>query len=202
MVYTLVFRRYAPFDQFGGGFEGDGRTSASTDPKASARTIGVVNFTQTDVGTALGSSTGSTFVGAGAFVERLIGRHFSNVDASVSVKTRTTALISFSARSAGANPLVPGAPKIITIIDFTAKFASTSIELSGTVRGDNFPNAEVIIYDGAGTGLLLWDFQTTGGQTTGPFTRLPALPGGHDDVALGQFNTRVGVNASGAFLGV
>jgi hypothetical protein len=201
MVYTLVFRRYAPFDQFGGGFEGDSRTSASIDPKASARTIGVVNFTESNVGAAVGSSTGSTFVGAGAFVENIIGRHFSTVDASVSVSTRTTSQLGFYARTAGANPLVPLAPRIVTLIDFNATFSPRAITFSGVLRGDDFPNAEVIVYDPKGTGILVFEYQTTGGQTTGPFTRLPSLPGGHDAQKLGDFSRRAAIDRDGCFVG-
>jgi hypothetical protein len=200
MVYTLVFRRYAPFSQFGGGFEGDSRTEGSVDPRASARTIGVVNFTETDVGSATGTSSGSTFVGLGAAVERAIGRHFSSVQASVAVATRSSSQLSFTARTAGANPLVPLAPRIVTIVEFSATFSPNAVTFAGAVRGDDFPNAEVIVYDVGAKALLLFDYQTTGGQTTGPFARLPSLPGGHDDQALGAFNRRVGLDRGGSFV--
>ncbi len=201
MIYTLLFRRYAPFSQFGGGFEGDNRTEASTDPAATARTIGVVNFGPGFVGTVSGTSSGSTFVGAGAFIENKIGRHFSKVEASVAVGTASVSTVRFVAKTAGANPLVPLAPRIVTIVDFGAAFSKTSVTFSGKVRGDDFPNAEVVIYDASGNGVLLFSFETSGGQTTGPFTRLPSLPGGHDDQLLGEFTQRSAVDASGIFVG-
>lgn len=43
--YSLVVRRYAPFESFGGGFEGDNR-QFSVSMAATARTVGVVLFSQ------------------------------------------------------------------------------------------------------------------------------------------------------------
>jgi hypothetical protein len=202
MSLKLVFRRYAPFKTFGGGFEGDDRTEASTDPAASARTIGVVAFDMSGVQSSAGSSSGSTFKGLGAWVERRIGRAESKVLCSLSNVTRSASQISFIAQTAGANPLVPGAPRIITIVKLSASWTGNALRVSGAVLGDNFPNAEVILYDGANHGRLLFDFHTTGGQTTGPFTRLPSTPGGHDSQQLGQFSTTIGMNARGEFIGV
>ncbi len=69
--YSLVFRRYAPFATFGGGFEGDNRTVASTSLAATARTIGVIGFSPGSVGPLNTSSSGTAFSGAGALVKNL-----------------------------------------------------------------------------------------------------------------------------------
>lgn len=115
--YALFFRRYAPFASFGGGFEGDHRTSSSTILTATARTVGAISFAPGHVDPISGSSSGTAFVGAGALVERLLGRHISKVTASVSVSTATLGCIRFSAQTAGANPMIPLAPAIDTYVD-------------------------------------------------------------------------------------
>src|SRR4051794_10006491 len=116
MPYMLVFRRYAPFKEFGGGFEGDDRSGPSTSLMASARTVGVVTFDGSSI-SINGSSSGTAFTGFGADVNQVLGKHTSKVVATVDVKTRNTMLLSFTAYTAGANPMVPLAPDIDTFVD-------------------------------------------------------------------------------------
>jgi hypothetical protein len=183
VIYTLFFRRYAPFATFGGGFEGDHRKSASTSLLATARTIGIVSFAPGNVGPVRGSSSGTAFSGAGARVERMLGRHFSKVTSTVTVSSRTIDHVRFSAQTAGANPIVPLAPTIDTFVDFDALFRDRALILSGTVRGDDFPNVEVFAVDAKGQSVLLFEFATSGGQNTGPITR---LAGDHSNQTLGS----------------
>ncbi len=196
MPYTLIFRRYAPFATFGGGFEGDNRSGASTSLKATARTIGAVEFAPESVGNVKACSSGTAYLGAGAAVAEALGRHYSKVTSSVAVATRTLDKVRFTAQTAGANPMVPGAPEIDTFVDFEAVFRGNAIEFSGAVRGDNFPNAEVFVRDDAGNAVMLLDFATSGGQDTGPMTR---LAGAHGDQTIGTFKYRVGLDAAGRF---
>lgn len=63
-MLSLIVRRYAPFESFGGGFEGD-RREFSLELRATARTIAIVQFTP---GTprapeAYGVSSGSAWIG-------------------------------------------------------------------------------------------------------------------------------------------
>jgi hypothetical protein len=184
--YFLVVRRYAPFATFGGGFEGDSRTEASTLPTATARTVGTVMFTPTDVQGYIGFSDGSTFEGAGAWLAEKIGRRYSKVKAEVSGISILPQSLSFVVHTSGANPLVPiVAPAIDTYIDFKASFGRGGNTYAGTVRGDNFPNAEVFVVEPSGRQVLLFDFRTAGGKNTGPFTR---LFGGHASQVLGTFD--------------
>ncbi|MDD3446718.1 MAG: hypothetical protein PHS60_15025 [Zavarzinia sp.] len=164
-TYTLVFRRYAPFATFGGGFEGDVRTGPSTDPKASARTAAKVDFGPGQVGpTIVGSSSGSAF-GSGP-------KKYAKIETKLTIRVNSAREVDFTAYSAGSNPLVPGAPDIDTFVDLQVRFMPTMISLSGKVRGDAFPNAEVVVYDPAGTAALLFDFRTQGSRNAGPFTML------------------------------
>ena len=196
MIYGLFFRRYAPFATFGGGFEGDNRDTGSTSLSASARTIGALNFAPGNVGNMIGDSSGTSYAGFGAFVERMLGRHVSHVTSSVSVSTRTVDTLRFTAQTAGANPMVPLAPAIDTFLDMQIVFRDQAIEFSGKMRGDDFPNAELFVTDATGQAVMLFEFATSGGRTTGPMTR---LAGDHSSVVLGSFSKRVGLLASGAF---
>jgi hypothetical protein len=194
--YSLVFRRYAPFATFGGGFEGDNRTEPSTSLTATARTIGIVGFSPGSVGPLSTSSSGTAFSGAGAFVKNLLGKHISKVMGSVSVKTSTLERVRFTAQTAGANPMVPFAPDIDTYVDFDAVFSKSIIEINGVVRCDDFPNAEVFVLDAKGNATLMFAFATDGNQTTGPMTR---LAGDHSGQSLGPFRSSIPIDSAGTF---
>lgn len=189
MLYNFWFRRYAPFAEFGFGFEGDKRTAASTSFSDTARTSGGCSFGPNFVGPGYGTSSGTRHKLSQASA-------MSKVTSSVTVATRSLSIVRFTAMTAGANPMVPGAPDIDTFVDLTATFRSSELILDGTVRGDTFPNAEVFVYDGVGKAKLLWDYTTTGGQDTGPMTR---LAGSHSSTTLGTFSVRVPIKPLGAF---
>jgi hypothetical protein len=189
-MYFLVVRRYAPFATFGGGFEGDSRSAGTVNPFASARTIGVAAFTLGNVTGYEGWSSGSTFDGAGDWIRKIIGRHFSHVKADVSGTVNGRAVIAFTMHTAGANPLIPiVAPDIVTYVDFKATYNATSVVFEGVVRGDTFPNCEVFVLDVKGNGEMLFDYRTAGGQNTGPLRLI-----GRGNSSLGTFNDTVAVN--------
>ena len=188
-MYSLWFRRYAPFAEFGFGFEGDHRTSASTSFTDTARTSGGCSFGPGLVGPGYGTSSGTRHKLSSSSA-------MSKVTSSVTVASRSLAQVRFTAMTAGANPMVPGAPDIDTFVDITASFGNSELSIEGKVRGDTFPNAEVFVVDGVGKAILLWDFATSGGQDTGPMTR---LAGSHSDTALGTFFKRLPTLSGGAF---
>lgn len=198
MVYSLWFRRYAPFESFGLGFEGDGRATPSTSMSETARTVAGCGFGPGVVTSAIGESDGTEYVGGGDWLRRKLGRHFSKVVASVAVSTRAQDEVRFTVTSAGSNPMAPGAPDIDTFVDLHAVFRPRSLSLEGVVRGDPFPNAEVFVYDGAGNSQLLYHFETEGGRNAGPFTD---LWGAHARTRLGSFNARIPLDDNGAFVG-
>jgi len=105
--------------------------------------------------------------------------------------------ISFSASTAGANPMIPGAPDVDTFVDFRAEWVGTGLRFQGNLRGDDFPNAEVFVLDSKGQGCLLFDGRTTGGQNTGPMTR---LAGAHQSQRLGSFHCAMPISSPGTFL--
>jgi hypothetical protein len=139
----------------------------------------------------IGYSSGSTFEGAGQWISKIIGRHYSQVKAEISQESIQTGRVSFTVHTAGANPLVPiVAPDIDTFLDFTAAFTEAAISVSGKVRGDTFPNAEIVLLDESLQGTLLFDYRTSGGRETGPLS----LFGDHAGEILGGFATSVALS--------
>jgi len=185
----LFVRRYAPFAEFGGGFEGDVRTQATTSSTATARTVGVVEFDNTTVRGYKSFSDGTQFLGAGPWLARKIGKKFSTMKAAIMGVNKSPGSISFTVFTAGSNPLVPGAPDIDTYVDFKATWiaASGTTRYEGVVRGDSFPNAEVFIVEENKREVLLFDFQTSSSKNTGPLR----LVGEHASVVLGTFGVNV-----------
>lgn len=181
MTYTLCFRRYAPFDSFGFGFHGDGRTEP--DITASARTTAIIEF---DVSGGVANIAGES----GASYHTLFPDYQKTGLTSVTLShLRSDAgTLTFTAHSAGALPLIPGAPDIDTFVDLTATTTAAGLRVFGRVRGDTFPNASVFVFktaDAAGPPNAIWHYETTGGRNTGPMTR---LPGAHAGTSLGGFN--------------
>jgi hypothetical protein len=195
MAFLVVFRRYAPFNQFGFGFEGDHRSGPSTSLSDTARTIGWVAFDHGTVGSPVSKSSGTEFTGGGDWLRKLLGRHYSTVKCRISNQVTGKSSVAFTAATAGANPMVPViAPDIDTYLDFRADWVGTNLRFQGTVRGDSFPNAEVFVLDARSTGCLLFDGRTSGGRNSGPVTR---LSGSHENHRLGTFNCTVGTTPEG-----
>jgi hypothetical protein len=192
MRYRLYVRRYAPFGSFGLAFEGDHRAGPSVSLSDTARTIGEFIILRTGISSPRGWSSGTRMVGPGAAL--------GSSTASVSATIRSSAPIArgfrASLHTAGANPMVPGAPDIDTFVDISFSWGIGELVISGEVRGDNFPNAEIFLLDAAGNPALLFDFRTGGGRNTGPFTR---LAGSHERQTLGSINTRIPLDRFGNF---
>ena len=182
MAYVLVVKRYAPFETFGLGFHGDGRGKASF--SGSARTIAEVPFDSTGLtGSAYGYSSGTLHPATGA------KEYKSNVKVTISNQSIKDGVLSFTIHSAGSNPhpltgYGHAAPDIDTHLDFMAEFGPDKITISGVLRGDNFPNAEVFLQPPNYKIVLLDHYETTGGRNTGPFTR---LAGDNNSQVLSQF---------------
>ncbi|PWR18812.1 hypothetical protein DKG75_17685 [Zavarzinia compransoris] len=187
----MVFRRYAPFATFGLGFEGDSRTGPDMNASASSRTAAKVEFGPGYVGSVIGSSSGTSY-GTGP-------KKYAKVATDLKIRTKTDTALDFTASSAGANPMVPGAPDIDTFVDLKVQFLAKAIVLTGKVRGDAFPNGEVLVFDGSGAAVLLFDFRTKGGKDSGPFTMLMGSGSGNTLGSFGPFS--VPLDGSGNFLG-
>jgi hypothetical protein len=207
-VFVLYFRRYAPFDEFGGGnlykFEGDHRTSGSTSIKDTSRTYGCVYFTRSEILYGYSGTSGTRWAGfhswTWVFPLKVLGGSPDGVVANAKVSLNVAEnvrpdIIEFSASTAASMPLLPGTPNVDTFVklrfDFTQK---GSLVASGRVSGDAFPNLEVFLITPGQKSALLVDGRTTGSQEFGPIV---SLWGSGEDQKLGEFNFALPVDDSG-----
>jgi hypothetical protein len=184
--YFVYMRRFASPKTFGGvPFHGDSR-GVSTNLDVTSRTSGTFILMNDDRGTVLNVCSDPTILDVLLFNTTLtktaspsatLINGNSLVDGSP--------LIIFTTK--GANPLVPGSPDIDSRLDLQVRENSESITLSGTLRGDPFPSAEVFIVDTQGTTMLLTSYTTPLDSATGPYLWLP----GDRDVRLGTFNVTI-----------
>ncbi len=129
-TYTLVVRRYAPFESFGGGFEGDNR-GFSTSLQATARTTGMVSFSPLDGGvqSTEGSTSGSTYIGPWAVRKTYplgaVGKSVGQVRVMVTGISSGGGQIGFTMETSGNLPLKDVAlhPTIAGAIDKANQWA-------------------------------------------------------------------------------
>lgn len=172
MDYTVLIKRYAPFEKFGLGFHGDTRKGASA--AGTARTWCFVCFNlEKGVLSTKGHSSPTWHA---AFPGKTATQ---TPKVSVSNQVLKDGTLRFLVHCAGGNPLTPKivTPDIDTFVDFTV----TADRIVGIVRGDDFPSAEVFLFDGqmtfdalsASTPVReLAHFVTPHGPEEGPATRL------------------------------
>lgn len=180
MSYELIFKRYAPFSSFGGGFHGDGRSTPSVD--GSARVWGMVTFA---VGAGVikysAKSSPTYHIAAPSIVTT------QTPGMTVSVTVNTPQRLSFVAHTAGSNPMVPGAPDIDTFLDLDMEICDGAPVLSVRMRGDAFPNGEAFVRKDGGAVETVIDFQTPYGGLAGPAFH---LMGTHSSTVLGTHGPR------------
>ena len=212
-VFAFWFRRYAPFDTFGGGtgfeFEGDYREGPSTSPKATSRTYACLFFNRKEILYGFSGASGTRFVGYAAWTGGLLGIRLAMEILNSDVKGTTAhanvsldvdeqnspGVVAFTAKTAGSMPLLPGTPNIDTLVKARFNFNSPKILIAeGEVFGDDFPNGEVYLDSGSRHSALLVDFRTKGWQSTGPVT---SLFGSHSDQSLGKFSAHLPLNDNG-----
>jgi hypothetical protein len=201
-VFSFWFRRYAPFDKFGAGgfdFEGDHRKDPSTSISATSRTYACLFVNRTGVLYGFSGSSGTRFVGYADWTGGLLGLRIlmdklnedtkgvtAHADVSLHVKEQNAPnYVSFTASTAGNNPLVPASPNIDTFVTTKIFFNhSKTIHIEGEAFGDSFPNLEVFLLSGQRSAMLV-DFRTTGSQDAGAMTR---LWGSGSSNSLGKFS--------------
>ncbi len=198
--YPITIRSFAPFKTFGGGFHGDDRGYSTGD--VSARVHQEIKF-DTDKSQmsakAWSSSTSHKYIPGSDKAK-------STVEFTDEFKIKThgdSKTFMFGTHSKGANPMVPGSPNIDVFSDFTItenKNAGT-LDISGTLTGDNFPSTEAFMSDSSGQSLFLGIGHIDGGvgKNTGPMTE---LSGENRDRPIGSFNFSVTTDKKGNFTGV
>jgi hypothetical protein len=179
---TLIVRRYAEPCSFGGGFEGDCRSSADLSDKASYRVQAklTVNF---KLGTANVTADQGITRAAKKFsiakplelLERLSGGNprpglnQREITAEILSVQRVGQNLSVTFKFAGSNPLVPGAADIDTVVHATFSQYGSTVSVAGTAGGDAFPNAEFILESQRGDRVLAGNFRAMGS----PWLKLP-----------------------------
>lgn len=200
---TVTVRRFAPFETFGGKFEGDaksrniptaneGQGGFTTDPAATSRTRMSV---QVDEGVVLKP------VGYAD-----MSRHPLLGEARTHVYTRShsTAITPTSggieAKSAGAMPLIPGSPNMDTELRAEYAMKPGTLQVDAWVWGDKFPNAELIATDSTGTAVMIGQFQTQSGPLMGPLTLAGDAPRAQD-FQLIRGHAEIPLDPNGNFAG-
>lgn len=83
-------------------------------------------------------------------------------------------------------------------INFFISNDKKKLQISGSLFGDGFPNAESFVEDSAGNKIFLVTFQTSWGPQTGPTI---ALWGGATE-AMGTFNMTINLDENGNFMNI
>jgi RHS repeat-associated protein len=191
--YPITIRSFAPFKTFGGGFHGDNR--GYTTGSATARVHQVINF-DTDKSTisakAWSSPTSHRFL-PGSLTET------PSVKFTDGFKTRTSGdskTFMFGTHSKGANPMVPGSPNIDVFSDFsiTENKKAGTLDISGTLTGDNFPSTEAFVTDPSGNNVFIG----IGFYEGSPFSSLD----GENKRDISSFNFSISTDKKGNFTGI
>ena len=191
MLFGLILRSYAPFHRFGGVYKGDDR-GPTTAPKVTSRVKTWVTFDPVtgSVGKPSAKSDASHFAigpswtATGIPIGRLSGvRSWKNG-------------VYFQLHASGSNPLFPGAPPIDVHVGITASIVPGRLDISASLTGDGFPNAELMLQDVAGNRRMIFTFETTGGPDTGPLRLM-----GDFRRAMNALSTYFEIDDAGHFVG-
>jgi hypothetical protein len=208
--YTIHMRSFAPFHSFGGGYHGDDRGFSSS--------LGVTSriketfHLDLDLGTVASkgpTSDKSGVTGWGVFprvMATLTGRWGALGSMKDTAKDdgkhrlkREGDDVKLDAAFEGSMPLAHATPDI----DLHGKFTlglhrPGELEFRSDLRGDGFPNAEVLLVDAAGNVLLHHGFATSHGSFMGPTVFL----WGKNNAPMGHGYHRLMLDPRGNFRGV
>jgi hypothetical protein len=170
MNFQLILRSYAPFSSFGvPPFHGDAR-GPTTSPKVTSRLKAWVNF----------DPVASTVSQPDASCDETLQVTFG-VRGKEIPKVRIDSVklgkgwMHFRLNTSGANPLLkPASPDIDLHLSITVSLTKQHLNVNAELKGDAFPNAEVMVMDSSGARRMIYTFETSGGRRTGPIVLLPA----------------------------
>lgn len=175
--FSIHSASFAPFDQFGGPFSGDGDDRKfGTDPSASSRIYGSVKLDATASKIELvstdkrGSISRNNWIGTQSYSEA----KFSADVADIPVDNEGFSAASLDFDLAGNNSQIPGSPDIdvngtFALLRQDLGDAGSRISVTGMIYGDKFPANETFLTDEFGTGVFLG----VSGADGNPFTSLP-----------------------------
>lgn len=194
--YPITIRSFAPFNYFGGGFHGDGaKRGYTTSSTATARVHQRIDFDtdKSKISAKAWSSPTSHRLLPGSNTAK------SSVEFTDGFKTKTSGAAKtfmFGTHSKGANPMVPGSPNIDVFSDFsiTENKKAGTLDISGTLTGDNFPSTEAFISDPSGQNVFLG----IGYYEGSPFSSMD----GENKRDISSFNFSISTDKKGNFTGV
>jgi hypothetical protein len=206
--FEVRTRMYAPFDQFGGfaykEYEGDARGPTPNLRVTSRMTQATVIDTRGPDGARVVddraySDMSRRYWGGDVYEEGLAHpRGRIDVSQDRSGGTQLTQDLSGSLPIYSECGIHLPAPDIDVHNDMHIERDGDVLTISGRMTGDRFPNGEVLLTDAKGQTLLLHTYQTEGGPTIGPVTR---LPGGAPEY-MGDYSVRILLDGDGNFAGV
>jgi hypothetical protein len=186
-VVEFVTRSYAPFDSFGGGYEGDDR-GPSTSPNARARVTSIARLDTTTNNVTFSAFSNESAWPALPFKYdqysywpaiiphlQFTGTAVPKVQGTSSVDANNVMTV-FMKHAAG-NPEAPAPSFMTPDINLHTTFviqllADGSMSITTSMTGDGFPNAEAFVRIGDGRAIMLHHYETTSGPLTGPYIQL------------------------------
>jgi len=206
--YPIHIRSFAPWQSFGLGFWGDNRGYSTALGKGEGGTVTSRVQQSFTVDPSKGTHTDprtwsdpSYHPWLGTKTATPIGE-IANFKSSSDKNGNST--VSFTATSAGANPLVTGSPDIDVKTNFTLveNIKAGTLSVTATQKGDAYPVAETLIGDTKGNQLFIGVSPATGAEDTqkelGPFTQLP----GDNNRAMMSSSFVITIDQNGVFTGV
>jgi RHS repeat-associated protein len=192
--YPITIRAFAPFAYFGYGFHGDNR-SYTTSSNASARLHQKINFDtdKTSMTTNAWSSPTKHILVPGSITGTPSVKFTGGLTIKQSGDYKT---YGFGTHVAGANPMIPWSPKIDVFSNFsiTENKKLNTLDISGTLKGDNFPSTEAFITDPSGNNVFIG----IGFYEGSPFSSLD----GENKREISNFNFSISTDKEGNFTGV
>jgi RHS repeat-associated protein len=200
--YPITIRGFAPFSTFGFGFHGDGRGYSTGN--VSARVHQKINFDtdKTTMTTSAWSSPSSHNLNSDHKRTATPSVNFTG-DFTINQKGDSKTF-GFGSHVKAANPLTPpGSPNIDIFSNFsvTENKKAGTLNVSGSLTGDNFPSTEAFMTDPYGNNVFIGVGQIAAGvgANTGPFTE---LPGENSTNPITSFNFSISTDKKGNFTGV
>lgn len=200
--YPITIRSFAPFSSFGFGYHGDNR-GYSTSTSATARVHQQINFDTDKTGISARAWSSPTFrtnnpndaKTAKSTVEFTDNLSINNSGSSKNFK--------FGTHSAGSNPDVKGSPDIDVFSKFsiTSDTKTGSLNISGSLTGDNFPSTEAFISDPSGKSIFLGIGQI-GSDVSKNWGPLTELPFSNSNNPITSFDITITTDNKGNFTGI
>jgi hypothetical protein len=211
--FQFIVRSFAPFDTFGGGFEGDERSfSASLD--VSSRITQTINVKPGPNPSVKSKAWSDPSRGYGWFPQlmhdltHLMALDWGDLDPfgpmeATAIPRERLAMKTvgndhlINAHYEGAMPLTSErtTPEIDVSTTLVVSREGEWLRIFGVIRGDGFPNVEVLARDSAGTVMFLHGFHSSKGRLLGPLTGLF----GEGSEIMGSFTLDVRLDEDGNF---